>query len=138
MSTVIEKNPNSNIVYYINEEKKTVVCKLNTCIADMYNYLYKFPIVSYNFIDDLVEKNIIKSCYTAKAVCVEEDNWDVEKGKRIALAKVLKRYHKDKFFILSTIINRFYNSACEIEKSANKSFNRVISYCKELHELKHE
>ena len=135
MSTIIEKNPKSNIVYYINAEKKTVVCKLNNCIVDMYNYLDNFPIISYGFIDDFIEKSVIKNCYTAKAVCVKEDNWDVEKGKRIALTKVLKRYHKDRVFVLSEIINKFYNTACEIGKSASKSFIRTLSYHKELREL---
>ena len=64
---------NDFMKFYINEEKRTVVCKI---ISDCYTlYPYK--------------------TFVGKAKCDPEDKFDVEKGKKIAKLRAYTKYNKN-------------------------------------------
>lgn len=75
--------------YFINEEKKTVVCKLENCfnglVCDMCRKGY--PGHPYMEIDDT---------FVGKAQCSPEDTFDVEVGKQIAYKRAIAKMTKAK------------------------------------------
>ena len=92
---IVEKKKKSNVVYYIDDEKKVVICKLMNCRYDALNCFYK--IVGKHSVDRKIYENLImNNTFTSKATCHENDKWDVNTGKRIALCKTLKKYYNSK------------------------------------------
>ena len=68
---------NTEPVFYINEEKKTVACRMSGTIVGPKSTYWGEP----NFVCN----SDISACGVAK--CTENDVFDVNRGKRIALAK---------------------------------------------------
>ena len=109
--TIIEHNENNNITYYINEGKRTVICKLTT---------------QQEFINKLI---VIPSCtYTGKAKCALEDYWNVDKGKRIALIRALQKYYKDKQKILAESCSVFTKFLSQTTKHKEIVDKKLASY----------
>lgn len=82
------------IDYYINPEKRTVVCKISD--------------VEHGVMEDLArngyapatpcvyECSLLKDSFTGKAKCSDTDVFDEEKGKRIAYKRAMVKYNKSR------------------------------------------
>lgn len=66
-----------SIVFFVNEDKKVVTCKMDAELL----MPHKYPIDGTIYLDN----TFIKGVGVAK--CCKEDVFDIERGKRIALAK---------------------------------------------------
>lgn len=93
----VVKSKDKKVIYYINKEKRTICCKKFVNEFENINFassnlgIYAFG-VNFN-----AKKNFgMKTEYIAKAHCHIDDEWDEEKGMKIALNKVLYKYYKDK------------------------------------------
>lgn len=116
---IVERKDNSKVTYYIDEDKKTVVCKLEGCRDDVINWAAQHSPMFFAFeFQTNADKYTINNTYKAKATCHAEDTWDVEKGKRIALCKVLKKYYEAKDKVMDKIALDFFK---EYSKFSNKS-----------------
>lgn len=62
-----------------------------------------------------------KSSYVGIAICSEKDTFDLEKGKRIARAKALRKYYKD----MRKIINLFRTDMCKLLNYADRTLARA-------------
>lgn len=137
---IVEKNGNSNITYYIDEKKKIVVCKLSDCKYDVYNLVTKKLRDYDKFIYDVVcmegNENFLNDTYVAKSKCIDGDTWDVEKGKRIALCKVLKKYHIAKNKKLSKIAEKLYDVSNDLQKKALEFGTKAFLYEEEFQRYK--
>lgn len=71
-------NVDFNMDFYVNEEKRTVVAKIN-------------------IIEKVGPFKIIGESYLGKAKCSPEDIFDAEKGKSIAELRALLKYYKNLF-----------------------------------------
>lgn len=130
---IVERKDNSKVTYYIDEEKKTVVCKLEGCKKDVvdwaiqhnpFYYAYEFLTNGY--------KHQINDTYKAKATCHAEDTWDVEKGKRIALCKVLKKYYEAKDKVMDKIAKDFFDGYSKFSKKSKSFGTKAFLYHEEL------
>lgn len=99
--TKIIKNEKNNFIYYIDEEKRTVVCKRIDCEYEIMRMMSKNGLISIPS-EISANKLILKSSYTGKAKCNPEDEWDEDVGMDIARRRMLKKYYSDKLIALHT------------------------------------
>ena len=93
----------SKIIYKINKEKRVIVCTVTDCTHIATGRIYKYAKhYMYEYAD------IIKDKYVGVAKCSPEDEWDEEKGKRLALIRAKRKRSKD--------INRVITRAIQIMK----------------------
>lgn len=103
--------------YFINEEKKVVVCKLENCNAEL--------------ICDMCHKGypghdamLIEDEFIGKAKCSPEDIFDVEIGKKIAYDRAVAKMCKAKKRALIYFVNGNKKFIEELEKDSNKLISR--------------
>lgn len=104
---IIETKDKSGITYYIDEEKRTVVCKLRGSMFDVKENLF-FHCEQVDFMHNYW----MKDCYVGKAKCSPEDKWDKDTGKRIALCRALVSYYDDKH----KVFNQAYKDVVSVER----------------------
>ena len=75
----------------------------------------------------------LKSNYSAKTTCLNEDTFDTEKGKRLALVKMLSKYYKDKEKVYGKIIDNI-----ETQLDLIRSEYKHSKHLKELYEEEYE
>lgn len=99
--------------FFIDEEKKIVVCKLKGCsnalICDMCKKNY--PGHEFMVIDDE---------FTGKATCAPEDTFDVEVGKTIAYKRAIAKLTKAKRRALIDFVEWNKKFIAELDKDSNK------------------
>ena len=93
-------------MFFVNEKKRTVTCKLNGFLSGPCSY-NEWMMAGINFPDK--EYSI-----TATAYCHENDVFDVERGKRIALSKAENGLYNKASLDVSNICERldFLRDAC--------------------------
>ena len=84
------------------EDQRKVVAKLDGCENDAFNILCK-RLPSFINIDKEAVK--IKSVFKACAVCHPDDEFDVEAGIKIAKARVVEKYNRAMYKVLSNVAN---------------------------------
>ena len=111
-----------DIKYYVNEEKKTVVCVAEYTIADspdkeLYKVFQGVPAA-------LVRSKLLKQKGISK--CSGTDIFDTEIGKRIAKARALREVYRSTQLLyqegadsLIRIANRLLNASDKCRKSAD-------------------
>ena len=128
----IVNNTNNNITYYIDAENRTITAKLTNCKFDVIQALNKIFNTDATY---FMEKLLLRDEYISKTVCHEEDTWDEEKGKRIALTSVLEKYHRDKqraFYYFLSYLDDIKN---KIQAKAELSGVKTVKYVAEYTEL---
>ena len=108
--------------YYVNEEKKVVVCKLELC--------------SNALICDMCHKGLpghadllLNDTYVGKAVCADEDTFDIEKGKRIAYNRAVTKLANAKKKTLTRFINNYEEMVVflrDVHNDLTHKYDRVI------------
>lgn len=135
MSTKIEHNSNSKITYYIDKDKRVVVCKMTDCRFEVYYKLYDMGIVKLPD-EKSISPILLKDTYEGKSVCHKSDEWDENTGKRIALDKMLIKYYKDKvnaYDYARVYLKDFHMKLGQYKKLAETS---MLRYDSELEFLK--
>lgn len=118
--------------YFVNEEKKVVVCKLENCagslVCDMCEQGYPHH-------PDLV----IADTFIGKAVCAPEDTFDVEIGKKIAykraVAKLFTAKYKTAERFLNMQVKGFDQMVTAIHKIKTKCADTVSRKHREITHL---
>lgn len=97
----------ADVNYYINEEKRVVVCKV-----EPYTVTSHFPWEIGKGLDykQSMAKSFFEMCgetnttFVGKAICMEEDTFDVEFGKKLAYDKAMfKLFDAKKRFFMESI-----------------------------------
>lgn len=133
---IVERKDNSKVIYYIDEDKKTIVCKLEGCRYDVIDWAAQNNPMFYAFeFLTNADKYTINDTYKAKATCHAEDTWDVEKGKRIALCKVLKKYYEAKDMVMDKIAKEFFDMYSKFSKKSQSFGTKAFLYREELCQL---
>lgn len=105
-----------NTEFYVNEKKKTVACtivgKLNTPCEFSFTNSYPFEIPYRMF------------TVTGVAKCLGNDVFDVERGKRIALAKAENKVYRKASRHLFELQKHLSFLSSGIDKFLSKSFNQ--------------
>ena len=82
---------NLDIKYHVDKEHRMVFCKLSNCKEIPYQRLSKYA-PHFNVWDlEYNDKLGIPNSFYGMAKCSPEDEWDEEKGKKIALAKAKRK-----------------------------------------------
>jgi len=104
----------SEIIYKINKEKRVVVCIITYCRYVASNRLYKYA----SHYEQDYNKEDIKDTYIGIAKCSPEDEWDEEKGKRLALIRAKRKRSKDINRVLTRAIQIMKREIEDLEKYA--------------------
>jgi hypothetical protein len=114
-----------NITYHINEEKRTVVAVLHTNPLEVALEISNIAEKSFNnnlrFVIPYDTNLYIKDTYKGKAVCHKDDEWDVEKGKRIAKFKALHSFMKDHKKITAVAVDIFEDALKRVKAADHYS-----------------
>lgn len=129
----VEHNPNSNVTYYINEEKRTVVAKIvpkaTAFIEQIDSVARKMahtrntaisPCLSDAMSYKIYESLLMKRHYTGKAKCSPNDVFDVETGKKLALARAKVKEMEDRVRMFRDVLDWLYAVRNNIEDMFDK------------------
>lgn len=103
--------------FFVNEEKKTVTCKLRGGLVLPFEL---FNIRCFWMNRSFDEEKIV----TATAKCSPEDTFDIDKGKRIALAKA---ENKITYYFSDNVVDRIYSTIVSELTTSCEDF-RLRSY----------
>ena len=107
------------VQYFVDEKNKVVVASINGCKYDsvyVINGIINNVSSKISFDPSYDSELLMRDSYKAVAKCDNEDEFNVEIGKKIALEKLIDRYHKslnnriDKFVRL---IYRIHNESLD-------------------------
>ena len=141
------------IKYFVNKEKKTVVAKFeNTFVLTdkvvweryIANHICKTirktkcginlylndKNIYYKFIEDAIKQN---DSYYGIAKCADTDTFDVEKGKKIAKKRLLKKYYSTQERALLNIIHAMNSVQQVLFKDYSESGNKVEKFAHEIY-----
>lgn len=139
--TEVIKDKNSFITYYINEDKKVVIAKIN--INDIIIEVNKALRVKYvnryiigegsrrfkekfpNYLNGHIYIDI-----TAKATCSKDDKFDIEVGKRIARERLLEKFYKIRLDYLRCIGDELSRQIDCVEDQMNYTWVRLDKFIK--------
>lgn len=124
---IVETKDKSGITYYIDEEKRTVVCKLRGAMFDVIDNLLS----RCNYVD-FENDYTMKDCYVGKAKCSPEDKWDKNAGKRIALCRALVSYYNDRDKVFMKVYNDLASVTNYCLEQATYAGHKADSYREEL------
>ena len=107
--------------FHIDEEKRVVICKiqntLNFRVESLFrdfvkeNFSWKDINILYAIDGKLLDKIQMPRYFIGKAVCADEDEWDVELGKKIAYSRAKDKCYRSFFrrasLLIQTIDRRF-------------------------------
>lgn len=94
----------SDCRFYVNEEKRTVVCVIpkthymvKDFIGEHFHWRGDFDFSDYNLSYRLSDELSMPSSFVGKAVCAPEDEWNEETGKLVAFARAKDKCYKSFF-----------------------------------------
>ena len=123
---------NSSITYYIDEDKRIIVCKMTDCEND---FMKSVPDISLSGYE-------LKPYYLGKAKCHPDDIWDEEKGKQLALYRMLQKYYLDRARYSDELLKSIKNQYDLLQKindfNLNKLGHYAVKHAVKLYNLKSE
>lgn len=132
----------ADVNYYINEEKRVVVCKV-----EPYTTTSQFPWEITKGLDykQSMAKSFFEMCgetnttFVGKAICMEEDTFDVEFGKKLAYDKAMfklfdakKRFFMESIKDLESYIAADKELIADVDKQIAKATERFEKKIKEV------
>lgn len=120
--------------YYVNREKKTVVAVIRDCKDDLCDYVESHLKRDGNQMLVLsfgggMDKLYLKDKYVGTARCDDEDNFDEEKGKKLAAQRASLKYEEDRSRKMSSfasvVSDMLCNMTLEQVDRANEEFRRL-------------
>lgn len=92
-----EKMQKDRVKFFVDRENKVVVATIIGCRYDAIDKINSLisNVSSYEYLDVYFKsKLLMNDTYKAVAKCDDEDEFDEEIGKKIAMDKLTERYHK--------------------------------------------
>lgn len=112
-----------DVEYFINEEKKTVICKLTNCYNSLQCDMCK---AGWDFHPDL----FLNDSYIGKAKCSDEDTFDVEFGKKLAYQRAVVKLNTAKTKVLRRFEQNYKDFMVMLLKDINRlsdKYNKIVS-----------
>lgn len=105
----------SRIIYKINKEKRVIVCIITGCEEIARRRINKYaPHIDTWWGFDNCE---IKNSYTGIARCLPDDEWDEEKGKKLALIRAKRERSRDINRIVYNVTQVIKREIDDLEKN---------------------
>jgi len=135
MSIRKEQKEGSAIIYLIDEENRTVTAKIPTknLLEGALNDCGKYSLVSWRVYETI--ENYPHTYFVGTAKCAPEDTFDIETGKRLAAARMFKKYYKTKLMAFNKVAIDIDNDLTSCEDLMNYSwlaFNKFADVEKEI------
>ena len=109
-----------DVRFYSNEEKRTVVAVAEDVCFDIAEQIYGREIFSDPvLLNSIPSELLIPNRIEAKARCHPTDTWDYSVGKKVALEKLLSKYNKYKFKVLTDYAMAMHEVADHYEDIAD-------------------
>lgn len=117
--------------YDVNRSERTVTAKIENCSCELYDWLVKqfaqIGLCSEEFLCSLSElvneKMLISNTYVGKAVCVKEDDFNVETGKILAARRAQEKYEKARTKVLERLTTDVIRKLIDVNKKQNERYN---------------
>ena len=108
--------------FIINEDKKIVICIIENTKDLFCKFNYTIQTFVYtNLLWKYHDKLLLPNHFRGIAVCSDDDEWDVEKGKLLAFSRAKDKLNKSFF----KRVNLFFNSIDNILNNQVDIFNRL-------------
>lgn len=128
---VCEKDSKSSIRYYIDEEHGIVTAVIDNCEDDIYHDMGEnFPLYLVRM-DGFESRYKLRKTYKGKAEKAEDDEWDVEAGKRYARSRALFKYHLSRLKTMNKLmedLSKFDNKLQKIMENAYLGVEKAVPY----------
>ena len=126
-------NKESNFKYFIDETKRTVTAVLTTPDTSIMQELVCVVNKGTGSIVNVDNMSfhpsmLIKGTYTGKAVCHPNDTFDVETGKKLAKARAIEHYLKDRRRVvnrLDLMFNEIAHRVNDMKTYTDRSMDRI-------------
>ena len=124
---------NSNIHYYVNENKKTVAAVMRECRTRAEREFIKTIIFITEFgfyYPELLKKfsENMKETYRGKAHCIGGDEFNLKTGMKIAREHMLADYYKDYYCAHVIASQSFYNITLRLDKINDNLMRRAMKF----------
>jgi hypothetical protein len=131
MSIRKEQKEGSSIIYLIDEENKTVTAKIpvKNMTESAYNDCAKYELPCWTVYE--ISKNYPHSYFTGIAKCAPEDTFDVETGKRIAVARMFQKYYRTKLNAMRKLAEEIDDQLTACEDLMNYSWLALDKFIKQ-------
>lgn len=113
--------------YVVKEENKVVICYLHYSFENWDRRMKQLVSSTFNFedFDDIVPLYGAYAKVKAVVRCKGDDVFDIQKGKKIALAKAENKVEMRVLYILNNINNFFIESAFAVKQRMVDSVNNI-------------
>jgi hypothetical protein len=116
--------------YDVDRSKRTVTATIENCQSDLFRWVIK-RFGSTNLspklaiaLEEYSRKNLdIPDSFVGKAVCAEEDEFDVETGKILAARRAQEKYEKARMRVLEEVTTVAIRALIEMNMKQNKRYN---------------
>lgn len=116
--------------YNVDRSKRTVTATIENCKSDLSRWVVKRfgPIGPSSklavALEEYSRKNLdIPDSFVGKAVCAEEDEFDVETGKILAARRAQEKYEKARMRVLEEVTTAAIRALIEMNMKQNKRYN---------------
>ena len=122
----------SNCDFYVDKEKRTIVCVINNAQCALYNYMDEtFATGGFAWYTCRMSHWAeMPKRFVGKAVCSEEDEWDEEFGKLLAFSRAKHKFYSCFFnragMILKKMQEQLSHTTNELEDFAKKASMNAI------------
>lgn len=117
----------TKITYNIDKENRIITASMDECVFDAYDNLKKIGLdanLLLNFFDLAWNEFAMRRVYNGVAKCHPDDDWDEEKGKELAKARLLRKYYKDYAHLFGKILFKINRFSSEVEKKFHYGLRR--------------
>ena len=116
--------------YNVDRSKRTVTATIEDCESDLFRWVVKrFGTIGYSSklattLEEYSRKSLdIPDSFVGKAVCAEEDEFDVETGKILAARRAQEKYEKARMRVLEEVTTNAIRALIEMNMKQNKRYN---------------
>lgn len=122
--------------FYINQEKRTIVCLIDNCQKDVINTIQKsFPLSEDFFMGHGINLNMGNK-YVGVAKCSPLDAWNVDIGVKIAKTRALYKYQKDYLKTIGGFMNYYEDCFLKFQKRESNCCSKIYDYCQKINGFK--
>ena len=126
---------NSNIHYYVNENKKTVAAVMKNCKGQVRRELHCLVDKIYpsdwgeaDLVFDCEIERYMKNTYKGKAHCIKDDIFDLETGMAVARAHMLAEFYCDRTNCMAAVSDRLNELMLVLEERIGLSLARAEKF----------
>lgn len=116
--------------YNVDRSKRTVTAIVENCKSDLFRWVIKrFGSIDLSpklamALEEYSRKSLdIPDSFVGKAVCAEEDEFDIETGKILAARRAQEKYEKARMRALEDVTTTAIRMLIEMNMKQNKRYN---------------